>query len=219
MESPLPFVSIAYEYPYEGAYRRTLIRRCISPQSPTQVYKPPQSTHPDSQCEMEQKLYENHFFNKYIKMNIPDDYLDASNFRIIPDNQEVYVHKYDNKCFIIEVLCHQNIDINEKGKFYFYDLAKENSSIENMIIINNTCLQHSQKNYILIVGKQKIKKQNSNVYENILIYICIFSYKEYNADILITWNIPKEDLNIHPELAIFNEMIQSFRILDYGLFV
>lgn len=159
------------------------------------------------------------FFDKYIKMNIPDNYLDASKYRLIPDNQEVYVHKFDNKCFIIEVVCYQNIDNNEKGEFYFYDLAKENCSIENMIIVNNSCLPHSQRNYILIVGRQKIKKQNSDIYENILLYICIFSFKEYNADILITWNIPKEDLDIHPELNIFNEMIQSFRILDYSLFV
>ncbi|CRH01630.1 nuclear import protein MOG1, putative [Plasmodium relictum] len=168
---------------------------------------------------MEEKLCEYHFFNKYIKMVIPDSYLDVSKFRVIPDNQEVYVHKLDNKCIIIEILCYQNIDNNEKGKFYFYDLAKENDSIENIIILDNNAIPHSQKNYFLVVGKQKVKKQNSQVYENILLYICIFPFKEYNADILITWNIPREDLNIQPELNIFNEMIQSFRILDFSLFV
>ncbi|GAW82113.1 nuclear import protein MOG1 [Plasmodium gonderi] len=168
---------------------------------------------------MEEILHENHFFDKYMKMNIPENYIDASQFRIIPDNQEVYVHKFENKCFIIEVLCYQNVDLNEKGKFYFYDLAKENSSIENNIILNNISVSHPQTSYILIVGTQKIKKQNSNVYENILLYICIFPFKEYNADILITWNIPKEDINIQPEFNTFKEMVHSFRILDFGLFI
>ncbi|CAC9699078.1 nuclear import protein MOG1, putative [Plasmodium sp. DRC-Itaito] len=168
---------------------------------------------------MEEKLHEKHFFDKYIKMDIPDNYLDASKFRIIPDNQEVYVHKYDNRCFIIEILCYEVMNDNDKSKYYFNDLAKENGSIENMIIVNNNCLSHVQRNYNLIVGKQKIKKQNENDYENVFLYIGIFPYKEYNADILITWNVPKDNFNIHPELDIFNNMLKSFRILDYHLFV
>ncbi|GAB67607.1 ran-interacting Mog1 domain containing protein [Plasmodium cynomolgi strain B] len=167
---------------------------------------------------MAEALRENHFFNRFIKMNIPDDYLDASRFRIIPDNQEVYVHKYDDKCVIIEVLCFQNMNIQEKGKFYFYDLAKENDSVENVIITNNHSVPHSQGSYTLLVGQQKIKKENSAQYQHILLYICIFPIEEHNADVLITWNVPKEDMEIHPELETFNEMVQSFRILDYNFF-
>ncbi|VWU50633.1 nuclear import protein MOG1, putative [Hepatocystis sp. ex Piliocolobus tephrosceles] len=168
---------------------------------------------------MEEKLHEHYFFDKYIKMNIPQKYISASKFRIIPDNQEVYVHEEDNRCFIIEVLCYENKDINEKGEFYFNDLATENCSSENTIIVNNSNIPHPQKNYILVVGTQKIKRGNSNIDENILLFICIFPMQEYNADILITWNVPKTNMNIHPELNIFNEMIQSFKILDYSFFV
>ncbi|CAG9473191.1 nuclear import protein MOG1, putative [Plasmodium vivax] len=168
---------------------------------------------------MAEALRESHFFNRFIKMNIPDDYLDASRFRIIPDNQEVYVHKFEDKCLIIEILCFQNVDIQEKGKFYFYDLAKENESVESAIITSNHSVSHSQGSYILLVGRQKIKKDNSGEYEPVLLYICIFPLEEHNADVLITWNVPKEEMNIHPEWDTFNEMVKSFRILDYSLFV
>ncbi|ANQ10288.1 Mog1-like protein [Plasmodium coatneyi] len=164
-------------------------------------------------------LHERHFFDKFIKMNIPDDYLDASRFRVIPDNQEVYVHKFEDKCLIIEILCFQNVNIQEKGNFYFYDLAKENDSVENIIITSNHSVSHSQGNYILLVGRQKIKKNNSSTYEPILLYLCIFPMEEHNADVLITWNVPKGNMDVHPELETFNEMVQSFRILDYSLFV
>ncbi|KJP85236.1 hypothetical protein AK88_05132 [Plasmodium fragile] len=168
---------------------------------------------------MAEALHESNFFNGFIKMNIPDNYLDASRFRIIPDNQEVYVHKFEDKCLIIEVLCFQNLNIQEKGKFYFYDLAKENNSEESVILISNHSVSHSQGTYILLVGRQKIKRNNSADYEPVLLYICIFPIEEHNADVLITWNVPKEDMDVHPELETFNEMAQSFRIVDYSLFV
>ncbi|VTZ70589.1 nuclear import protein MOG1, putative [Plasmodium chabaudi chabaudi] len=166
-----------------------------------------------------EKLHENHFFGKYVKMNIPNDYIDISKYRIIPDNQEVYAHKYNNNCLIIEIVCYKDIDIKEKGKYYFDDLANENTSLENKIILNNESVPHPQKNYILVVGAQKISKYNTQMHENVLLYLCIIPYKEHNADILITWNIPKEDLNINPDIDIFTEMVQSFKVLDFSLFV
>lgn len=43
-------------------------------------------------------------FGGALTVSVPESYVDASNFRQIPDNQEVFVSENSDNSFIIEIL-------------------------------------------------------------------------------------------------------------------
>lgn len=62
-----------------------------------------------------------------MRMCLPDTFTDASNYRQVPDNQEVYTDAETGACVIVELLSRQrDVPNAEAGTFFFFDLAKDN---------------------------------------------------------------------------------------------
>lgn len=84
-----------------------------------------------------------------MKMELPTEFLDVSEFRQVPDNQEVFVDANSNQSFIVELLesdaVPQNImslsGSNSSGKVepsrvHFAVLADENNAMEKSKILH-----------------------------------------------------------------------------------
>ncbi len=67
-----------------------------------------------------------------------------------------------------------------------------------------------------IEGIQHIKKFNTEIQDLVRIVMAVIRIPEKNTDILISWNIPNGNEN---RLLAFQRIVESFRILDWGLFL
>lgn len=157
------------------------------------------------------------FYGGAIEMTLPVTYTDVSRVCEIPDNQEVYAHEIEKRYIIIEILHHSSLNKEEIGKFYFEDLAYFNGSCENKILVNEVDVSHPIRKYSLLVGEQKIYKNNSREADDVQIFMAIFMYDDYDADILITWNCVKQSEELEPHLSDFKKMVESFKIIRYSL--
>jgi len=83
----------------------------------------------------------------------------------------------------------------------------------------------------IVVGKQTVAKFNEQAKNDVSIFMFLARLPSYSTDIVITFNVPSK---INPasssakvvdhlesadkELALFQQIVKSFQILDYGLF-
>ncbi|KPI85641.1 putative Ran-binding protein [Leptomonas seymouri] len=66
-------------------------------------------------------------FGGAMRIRLPTSMVDVSDFRQVPDNQEVYADSTTGASFIIELLSRQRSVANEDaGAFFFHDLANDN---------------------------------------------------------------------------------------------
>ncbi|XP_060718364.1 ran guanine nucleotide release factor isoform X2 [Tachysurus vachellii] len=152
---------------------------------------------------------------------LPLNTKDISELREIPDNQEVFAHTNTDQSIIIELLEYQShVDDSEAARYHFEDVAGSNKVMEagQMAVIEVQCVPQAQLSLSqcssawILTGAQLISKFN----------------EEYTTDILITFNDP---VNISPfssssseaaecvwTVQDFHTLVQSFRLLDPGVF-
>ncbi|XP_047665200.1 ran guanine nucleotide release factor isoform X2 [Tachysurus fulvidraco] len=153
---------------------------------------------------------------------LPLNTKDISELREIPDNQEVFAHTNTDQSIIIELLEYQShVDDSEAARYHFEDVAGSNKVMEagQMEVIEVQCVPQAQLSLSqcssawILTGAQLVSKFN----------------EEYTADILITFNDP---VNISPfssssseaaecvwTVQDFHTLVQSFRLLDPGVFL
>ncbi|EIM22466.1 Mog1p/PsbP-like protein [Wallemia mellicola CBS 633.66] len=87
--------------------------------------------------------------------------IDASKFRQVPDNQEVFIGKDSEVSVIVEVLEHvkEAKTDEEAAKFHFDSLAYDNDCEDYSI---DQPIEHLPGDKIFIVGEQKITKNDED---------------------------------------------------------
>ena len=65
---------------------------------------------------------------------LPKSYADASNFREVPDHQEVWVDTSSDRSVIIEVLEQKEVPDTEAMEFFLNDLASFNEATEAKVL-------------------------------------------------------------------------------------
>ncbi|WWC64831.1 uncharacterized protein I303_107445 [Kwoniella dejecticola CBS 10117] len=78
-------------------------------------------------------------FGGAIDLDLPREYLDASDLRQIPDNQEVFLSSTSDTAIVLEVLGmveegQAGVDLWEAAKFHFSSIAHDNASLESTIL-------------------------------------------------------------------------------------
>ncbi|KAK8853445.1 hypothetical protein IAR55_004151 [Kwoniella newhampshirensis] len=78
-------------------------------------------------------------FGGAISLELPDSYLDASDLRQIPDNQEVFLSSTSDTAVVLEVLGmvedgSASTDLWEAIKFHFSSIAHDNASLQSTIL-------------------------------------------------------------------------------------
>ena len=119
---------------------------------------------------------------------IPNNALDASTIRTIPDNQEVFCHASTDQSLMVDILEYQNhVDGEEAAKYHFLDLVESNDAgNENEIILvesiprGNVCILESAEAWFL-TGRQMISKfkENSTAKNLVDIHIMLYRLPQY----------------------------------------
>lgn len=113
---------------------------------------------------------------------IPEGWTDASQFRQVPDNQEVYLETNGRGSLIIEILQHHE----EFGpEFFFKDLANIDTAEESVITLVST---HSgvRLGPNQVVTRTDIEGIHQIDGENICVCMTVFRVPPWDADILVT---------------------------------
>ncbi|KND02003.1 uncharacterized protein SPPG_02509 [Spizellomyces punctatus DAOM BR117] len=181
-----------------------------------------------------------------IVTDIPISFLDASDFREVPSNQEVFVDQNTDQSIIIELLeLASDADDAEAANFHFQQLAEDNDAAESRVLsveyldpATVTPSLPSTVHLSVIVGEQvvsKFREGNPNARNLVAIYMAVLRIPHVTTDLVISYNHPValgqssssatalRESGGHvgvPEVAMenFRNMLRRLRIVDWGLF-
>ncbi|KAJ3310241.1 hypothetical protein HDV04_005180 [Boothiomyces sp. JEL0838] len=148
-------------------------------------------------------------FGGAIRSILPSNFIDASQTRQIPDNQEVFLDPQSNTSIIVEILEPTGLPLLESGLKHFELLAQDNEAETYSITTQNQV----DANKLVLVGRQKVAKFNSAVKDDVVVYLGLVLEKD--TEILITMNTFQESVEL---LNVFSNAVEQFRVLDYSLF-
>ncbi|CAF1199045.1 unnamed protein product [Adineta ricciae] len=180
-------------------------------------------------------------FGGAIQAFLPDRSVDASTLRLVPNNQEVFMHSDSDQSIIVEIL--ERVDeVSEENaiKYHFDALAEANDAqsgqdhivdkIES-IPIDSLNVQRLTSAWYLF-GRQQISKYHEQAKNIVHLHLCLLRLGDDIAtDILISFNDPafvntqssSSDQQVQTgsrwTLDDFKEFFCSLEIVDYGLFV
>ncbi|KAF7295115.1 hypothetical protein MIND_01049900 [Mycena indigotica] len=170
-------------------------------------------------------------FGGAIKAVLPSNLVDASDFRQIPDNQEVFLYPDSNVSIIVEVL--QRVDAQDDDsaiRFHFDSLAHDNSAetalVEAVATLTNT-RGDKTPSAITLVGIQTVAKFNKSAGDRIRILMALYRIPDKLVDLVVTFNIPIQALDSvdvteegwKTTQSHFDGLVRSLSIVDFGLFV
>ncbi|KAL8424596.1 hypothetical protein Efla_003712 [Eimeria flavescens] len=161
---------------------------------------------------------------------IPKFLSDLSEVLVVPDQQEVFVSDCGKFSVIIEVLEHPDVPDGEAAEYFFNDLSRENSALSPKVLdsrVVGTVGQEPRTHTLaLLKGEFDVKKKKPTA-DHVVVRLAVIRVPEHRADILITMHEnTSEDRGTGREEDcaraafddVFRAMVESFRIINYGLF-
>ncbi|KAG2393300.1 hypothetical protein C9374_006831 [Naegleria lovaniensis] len=184
-------------------------------------------------------------FGGAMSILLPVNYLDASHFREIPDNQEVWTDNLEaptsssgvqsSSCpsIIIEILSRpENVSDANITEFLFNDLADANHVAANQRLLLmqpfNDTQQTKTSNFPMAdyaagaVGKMMVEKNRGM--DEVTVFLWVVRLKHIDTDILISLNDPMVKYSTSDEAAqssrmkLFEKIIRSLTVNDWNLF-
>ncbi|KAJ2847942.1 hypothetical protein GGI22_005843 [Coemansia erecta] len=175
-----------------------------------------------------------------MSMAIPAGMVDASDFRKVPDHQEVFTNAETDQSIIIEIL--ESVDHQEEKalEYHFNELASTNDAESSTIrLVEKFQLEDISEAYVL-VGEQRVAKFNegeksSDAVNSVCIMLALLRVPQHTADILVSLNVPLsigqtssssfaskgtegQMLDVDAAHAEFKAIVSTFKINDYSLF-
>jgi hypothetical protein len=147
-------------------------------------------------------------FGGAFECTIPLGFVDASSFRQIPDNQEVFVNEASNDSIIIELVEQEAGRLDAAAGVHFQNLMFDNESINGKVISS----QQLSECKMYLMGKQTIQKFNQDLNE-ITILMGVYRLEEYQTDVLITVNFEE-----NPVESLFFTIMESIKLIDDSIF-
>ncbi|EJU05527.1 Mog1p/PsbP-like protein [Dacryopinax primogenitus] len=175
-------------------------------------------------------------FGGAITVNLPDELIDASDFRQIPDTQEVFLDKESDVSFVIEILELVNTpSFGDAATFHFDSLAHDNDAegkrideVVPPVDLSPPPCPPNQPVPTLLTGRQFVRKFNRPEPDEVRIVLALFRIPAKNADVVMSMNFPVklEATGPVPDVErkwefwriVFMTAVQSFQIVDFGLF-
>nr|CDS32961.1 ran guanine nucleotide release factor [Hymenolepis microstoma] len=162
-----------------------------------------------------------------LEIQLPSPANDVSNFRQVPDNQEIFVNPANNQSIIVDILeAISEPDLVEAVKFHFQEIAECNSATET--VVDSVEVQNIPDcpSAVLLCGKQKTAKFNKEDSDIVAISIMLYRFTQFTSDILVCFNDPifcQENVGDTsagarwPENAV-NTCLRSLKLLDPSIF-
>jgi hypothetical protein len=141
---------------------------------------------------------------------IADCFDDVSQFRQVPDNQEVHTDVSTGMCIIIELMARQaSVPHDTCGEFFFMDLAQSNGSANNAVttpqrsltpgdvpLMASECGAGSPCDYACIVaGTQSVSKFTNEIGRENIVFIAMGILRlpsPVSTDILVSVTAPQQ---------------------------
>ena len=177
-------------------------------------------------------------FGGAITIGLPSQYLDASNFREIPDNQEVWtdnlnvasVSSQSSSCpsVIVEILSRSDdVSNSDIANFMFQDLADANhvSPHDRQLISTFSESSPNFPNADYVgggIGKMRVEKNRNS--DLVFVFLWVIRLKHIETDLLISFNDPchvyatPEEAMQSPNFRLFKSIAQSLKVEDWNLF-
>ena len=136
-------------------------------------------------------------FGGAITAELPDSYLDASNIRDIPDNQECYMDPNSKSTIIIEIVEYQESQKDERASLYFFeDLCECNevskAEVLSYGIIEDPAFMPDMRETFpkcVLVGEQTIHLKDRLADEKVYVMLAVVRLKIVNAELLVNYYI------------------------------
>lgn len=178
-------------------------------------------------------------FGNTIETLLPQSWLDASDFRQVPDNQEVFLHPDRQEVSLIVELIDTSdlpVDAKESGLTHFRLLAEDNDAVHHAIA---SCTLESESGSttaavagggasdaprVLVCGTQTVAKFNTSTQQEITVVLGLVRLTRASTDVLITYNAPDTDHRTQKSTAaeegteIVRSALRSLTVLDWTLF-
>ena len=140
-------------------------------------------------------------FGGAIASKLPEGFVDISEFREVPDNQEVFVENDTDASIIIELFDYETDIPDDKAvRHYFNELAAFNESTHYVVLNDNiiddqTCAplippDHTRE---ILIGHQSISKYRNrpdSVVDEVYVILVLIRLKSVGTDLLVSLNIP-----------------------------
>ncbi|KAL9536950.1 hypothetical protein MBANPS3_012226 [Mucor bainieri] len=169
-------------------------------------------------------------------------FLDASKFRQIPDNQEVFVDMNTQQSLIFELLEPVEAPSEKAAEFHFQQLAEDNEAAGYTVTTVDNLkpqdvaphLPQDGTEIYLLQGTQQIAKFNEDdAYNTVDIILVVVRWDKVEADFVISVNAPVELASTSSEQESVNEtsavpidivkqevmtILKGLEVKDWGLF-
>ncbi|PWY99144.1 Mog1p/PsbP-like protein [Testicularia cyperi] len=176
-------------------------------------------------------------FGGAITAELPTGFIDASDFRQVPDNQEVLVRDDSDVSLIVEVLQLATDEgagesLDNAVRFHFGSLAHDNSASSSQI--ETVELPASAYETVatatpapaILTGTQVVKKfgKQSEPEETVRIYLALWRLTDKNIDLVMSLNQPirtqngTSDTMVMDPASTFLTAARSLQIQDWSLF-
>ncbi|KAI3645717.1 hypothetical protein MP228_008645 [Amoeboaphelidium protococcarum] len=156
-------------------------------------------------------------FGGAMKCSVPISYQDVSEFRQVPDNQEVFADTKSAASIIIELIDTSSVpeeftfasqrsdsatlNTNDPALIHFQVLAEdnqctpENATVLHQSQLESNCLIAAEGDTFarVVVGMQRIQKFNQTRLDQVLIMLCVFRLQQHNTDIVLSMSLPLVD--------------------------
>ncbi|KAG0173238.1 hypothetical protein DFQ28_011636 [Apophysomyces sp. BC1034] len=140
-------------------------------------------------------------FGGAITAPIKPTFIDASQFRQIPDNQEVFLDMQTQQSLIVELLEAVNVQDVDIARYHFEQVASDNEAAEYKVnsvqrVSAGTatpCLPVDSTSVYMLQGTQRVAKfneANTASYNVVDIWLAVVRLASVDTDLVITINAP-----------------------------
>lgn len=153
-------------------------------------------------------------FGGAIETELPEQIIDVSNFRQVPDNQEVFLIEHEDKSrdksIIIEILEQPEGDIEEVIKLHLSDVIEQDDIKRQNFSFERVANNISQENYLIQYCDKS--KENQEIFVLSLIRLI-----KANTDILVT--IKTNPLDFQYEKLTGETILKTLTVKNWQLFL
>ncbi len=171
-----------------------------------------------------------------LSCHIPSSFSDVSEFRQVPNNQEVFAEAVSDRCIIVELLQMEEKVSNESSAYYYFqEIADSNACTANdRAILQTISIPESEVPGLrvpahIVVGTQKVAKFKETAKNVIQVFVCCIRLPQVTTDVVISVTVP---LQINPDSSsqdiqatnaeeghiLLKNIIGSLSVSDWSLF-
>ncbi|XP_072497207.1 ran guanine nucleotide release factor [Notamacropus eugenii] len=173
-------------------------------------------------------------FGGAFSITLPPGALDVSDFRPVPDNQEVFCHRGTEQSLIVELLELQaHVQGEAAARYHFEALGGVQGTGSEQVEAVEPLSPHALslrgcREAWVLCGRQRVVKESEENEKDVILHLALFRLPQYGTDLLLTFNEPSsgsrppqghEAQCLPPwTLVDFERLVSSLTLLDPSIF-